>query len=127
VRAVRGAVCPTDFQITLGGRTQAEEDTLVAQGKSETSHSRHVAAQNKSGRVCAVDFVALNADGSANWNAGTPEAGAYHDIGTAIVGAGAALGIKVQWGGAAVGAWIDGEISHFHDYDHVQLDPSQYP
>ena len=127
VLAVRATVCPVNFQITQGSRTQAEEDALVASGKSQTSHSRHVPTQNRSGFCSAVDFVALNPDGTANWNAGTPEAGVYHDIGMAIVAAGAAQRIKMQWGGQAVGAWTDGVVSTFHDWDHVQLDPSAYP
>jgi peptidoglycan L-alanyl-D-glutamate endopeptidase CwlK len=129
VRAVKAAWAnsPVPFQVTQGGRTQAQEDALVAEGKSETTHSRHVYEQNANGFCCAVDFVALNPDGSADWTVGDPNSGLYEQIGSRIVEAGAELGIQMQWGGAAVGAWVDGVASGFHDWDHVQLDPSAYP
>lgn len=118
---------PVAIQITVGGRTQAQEDTLVAAGRSKTRRSRHVYEQNQGGLCCAVDFVVLKPDDSADWVVGDPETGVYAQAGKFVVGVAAGLGVRLQWGGAKVGAWTDGVVSGFHDYDHLQLDPSMYP
>jgi hypothetical protein len=107
VSALHATMCSVQFQLTTGGRTQAQEDSLVARHLSQTHKSRHVYEQNAGGLCCAVDWVCIDT--------------------SAIVAAGAKLGIKIQWGGAQIGAWTDGVVSHFHDWDHVQLDPSHYP
>jgi hypothetical protein len=127
VSALHATMCSVQFQLTTGGRTQAQEDSLVARHLSQTHKSRHVYEQNAGGLCCAVDWVCIDTNGSANWNVGDPETGIYATVGNAIVAAGAKLGIKIQWGGAQIGAWTDGVVSHFHDWDHVQLDPSHYP
>lgn len=129
--AEAAAQTPQPFQIVYGIRTEAAEEAAVASGHSETLHSRHLAGGGLGpstaygGKACAFDFATL-VDGEISWTVADPLGGAYGVAAGQILAAAAALGIKVQWGGAAVGAWTDGQVSHFRDWGHVQLDPSVY-
>lgn len=107
VRVVHRAIelSPLDFAITCGTRSQAEQDRLVAEGKSKTRNSRHLTGH-------AVDFVAL-IDGRASWH--FPY---YKQIADAFKHAAVELGIAIVWGGD----WVT-----FRDGPHIELDRKVYP
>lgn len=127
VRVMQAALqAPQPFQVVYGLRSLAAEQEAVATGHSQTLHSRHLADPNYDGHAMAVDVAAL-VDGKLSWEVTDQGGGVFAQIAAQVLSAANALGIKVQWGGQAVGAWTDGEVSHFRDFGHLQLDPSAYP
>lgn len=93
------------FQITDGVRTRAEQEKLLAEGKSQTMKSRHLTGH-------AVDVVAIQ-DGKVSWDWGL-----YETIATAFTRASAETGIKCTWGGSWRG---------FRDGPHFELDRAEFP
>lgn len=87
VQLVKVAQGFTRFQVTEGLRTLARQKDLVAAGKSKTMKSRHLGG-------FAVDTLAVDALGKANWNFE-----AYFGIAEAFKAASVQTGIPVQWGG----------------------------
>ncbi len=127
VRVVNlAAQTPQPFQVVYGLRTLAAERQAVESGHSETLHSRHLADPRYGGMAMAVDLAALT-DGVIDWTVADADGGIYGLIGAQVLDAAAALGIRVQWGGEKVGAWVDGQVSHFRDWGHIQLSASEYP
>ena len=120
------AQAPQPFQVTYGLRTQEAEDAAVAAGKSETKHSRHLACARYDGTAMAIDFACVTSEG-LTWKVSDDSGGVYHTAANQIMAAAESLGVKIQWGGQQIGAWVDGQVSHFRDWDHIQLDPSAYP
>lgn len=116
---------PQAFVVIYGIRTLAAEAEAVASGHSETMHSRHLPDPHFHGLAMAVDVAAL-IDGAVSFAPGQ-EAQVFGQIAAQIQVAADAAGIKIQWGGAAVGAWIEGQVSHFRDWGHVQLAAETYP
>jgi peptidoglycan L-alanyl-D-glutamate endopeptidase CwlK len=78
---------PVDFGITCGLRTQAEQNQLRIQGKSQAKRSRHQDGM-------AIDVVAY-VDGKVSWDIQD-----YIKIANAFAMASKELNIKVRWGGA---------------------------
>lgn len=116
---------PVPFIVSYGERTAAEEAKAVASGHSKTTHSRHVRSQNRNGMVCAVDTMAI-IHGKLSFAPGAEKA-VFGQIAKQIMASAAELGVHVQWGGADVGAWVPGQVSHFHDWGHFQLPWQEYP
>lgn len=117
---------PQAFQIVYGIRTLAAEAQAVATGHSETMHSRHLPDAHYGGHAMAFDFACLT-NGAIDWTVANATGGIYCIAATQILVAAERLGVKIQWGGQQTGAWTDGVVSHFRDWGHVQLDPSEYP
>ena len=82
-----------DFGVTYGMRTVAEQEKLVAAGRSQTMKSKHL-----DGR--AVDLMAY-VDGKGCW-----ELNVYDDLCDAMKEAAKELGVAVKWGAA----WSEGDI-----------------
>lgn len=125
------AQTPQPFEIVYGIRTLAAEEQAVASGHSQTLHSRHLPQKqyadiaNPDGLSCAVDVAAL-IGGQVSFAPGH-EAQVFGAIASQAKAAALSLGVKIQWGGDPIGAWVDGQVSHFRDWGHFQLDPSVYP
>lgn len=92
------------FQITDGIRTRAEQEKLLAEGKSQTLKSRHLTGH-------AVDVVAI-VDGKVTWDWQH-----YETIADAFARASSETGIPIEWGGD----W------KFRDGPHFQLSWKDYP
>ena len=87
-----------DFGVTYGVRTKAEQEKLVASGRSQTMKSKHLIQD--SGYSHAVDVVAY--DGSdVVW-----EINVYDDICDAFKAAAEQHGVAIKWGAA----WSEGDI-----------------
>ena len=90
-----------DFGVTYGVRSLAEQETLVASGRSQTMKSKHLIQD--SGYSHAVDVVAY--DGSdVVW-----EINVYDDICDAFKQAAIEKGVAVKWGAA----WSEGDIRSY--------------
>ena len=127
VRVVRAASqSPQPFEVIYGIRTEEAEAQAVATGHSQTMHSRHLPDPHDGGLSMAVDIGCLT-NGRIDFTVAGPSGGIYGRAARQILAAAETLGVKVQWGGQADGAWVDGEVSHFRDWGHFQLDPSVYP
>ena len=103
VAVVEGAIKLTkvDFGVTYGVRTIAEQEKLVAAGRSQTMKSKHLIQDD--GFSHAVDVVAY--DGSdVVW-----ELNVYDDICDAFKVAARDVGISIKWGAA----WSEGEIRSY--------------
>ena len=103
VSVVEGAIKLTkvDFGVTYGVRTIAEQEKLVAAGRSQTMKSKHLIQDD--GFSHAVDVVAY--DGSdVVW-----ELNVYDDICDAFKVAARDVGISIKWGAA----WSEGDIRSY--------------
>ena len=90
-----------DFGVTYGVRSLAEQEKLVASGRSQTMKSKHLIQD--SGYSHAVDVVAY--DGSdVVW-----EINVYDDICDAFKQAEIEKGVAVKWGAA----WSEGDIRSY--------------
>ena len=90
-----------DFGVTYGVRSLAEQEKLVASGRSQTMKSKHHIQD--SGYSHAVDVVAY--DGSdVVW-----EINVYEDICDAFKQAAIEKGVAVKWGAA----WSEGDIRSY--------------
>ncbi|MDW2744569.1 M15 family metallopeptidase [Atlantibacter subterraneus] len=99
------ALTPIDFAITEGLRTLARQKQLVAEGKSQTLHSRHLTGH-------AIDVLVLPVPtGSWDWKY-------YQQLSTVFKQAGALLNIPIEWGG---------DWKTLKDGPHFQLPRSAYP
>lgn len=124
VRVLRMAAQePQPFVVVYGIRTVEAEKACCASGHSQTMHSRHL--PDSKGLSAAVDVAAL-IDGKVSFAPGH-EKDVFGAIAKQIEAAATALGVTVMWGGADVGAWIAGQVSHFHDWGHFQLSRGEYP
>ncbi len=124
VRVLRAAAqTPQPFVVVSGIRTTAQEKAACASGNSKTMHSRHL--PDCHGLSCAVDVYAL-IDGKAS-DAKGHEREVFGEIAKQILAAADALKIPLMWGGSDVGAWVEGQVSHFHDWGHFQLPEKYYP
>ena len=90
-------------------------------------HSRHLPDTNYGGVAMAVDVIALDNDAQGGIFATGHESDVFGQIADQVQAASDALGIDLQWGGDPIGAWVDGQVSHFRDWGHFQLDPKSYP
>lgn len=109
VRIVR--LCPAKFIVIEGLRTPAEEARMVAKGKSQTMHSRHL--PNAAGVACAVDLLALDEHGAGTWL--SPY---YTALAAAMKATAAQLSLPLEWGG---------DWTTLKDMDHFQLPWATYP
>ena len=90
-----------DFGVTYGVRSLAEQEKLVASGRSQTMKSKHLIQD--SGYSHAVDVVAY--DGSnVIW-----EINVYDDICDAFKQAAKEKGVAIKWGAA----WSEGDIRFY--------------
>lgn len=90
-----------DFGVTYGVRSLAEQEKLVASGRSQTMKSKHLIQDT--GYSHAVDVVAY--DGSdVVW-----EINVYDDICDAFKQAAIEKGVAVKWGAA----WSEGDIRFY--------------
>ena len=90
-----------DFGVTYGVRSKAEQEKLVASGRSQTMKSKHLIQD--SGYSHAVDVVAY--DGSdVVW-----EINVYDDICDAFKQAAEEKGVAIKWGAA----WSEGDIRSY--------------
>lgn len=80
-----------DFVVTEGLRSEARQQQMVAEGKSQTKNSRHL--KQKDGYSHAVDVAALY-NNKITW-----EWKYYEMINAAVQSAASILGEKVTWGG----------------------------
>ena len=104
-----------DFGVTYGVRSLAEQEKLVASGRSQTMKSKHL--KQKDGYSHAVDVVAY--DGSnVVW-----EINVYDDICDAFKQAAIEKGVAIKWGAA----WSEGDIrlykgpAEFHMNRYIDL------
>ncbi|EDA5930028.1 M15 family metallopeptidase [Salmonella enterica subsp. enterica serovar Java] len=107
IRLARSALSlsSVDFGVTEGLRSMAREKEMVAEGHSETLHSRHLTGH-------AIDVVAY-VNGAVSWDWSL-----YKQIAAAFEQASASLGIPVEWGGN----W-----QTLKDGAHFQLPWATYP
>ncbi|ATF92399.1 M15 family metallopeptidase [Cedecea neteri] len=107
VKVIRLALVlsPVDFAVTEGLRSVAREKEMVAEGHSETMHSRHLTGH-------AVDVVAY-ASGQVSWTWSL-----YAAIAQAVKQASGQLAIPVEWGG---------DWHTLKDGAHFQLPFAAYP
>lgn len=89
---------PYDFGITDGVRTLAQQEKLVADGKSKTMNSRHLTGD-------AIDF-AVYIDGAITWDADY-----YGAVAGAFKVAARELAVDIDWGG---------DFKSFFDGPHIQ-------
>ena len=90
-----------DFGVTYGVRSKAEQEKLVASGRSQTMKSKHLIQD--SGYSHAVDVVAY--DGSdVVW-----EINVYDDICDAFKQAAEENNVAIKWGAA----WSEGDIRSY--------------
>ena len=125
------AQSPQPFQVVYGVRTLAAEEAAVASGHSQTLHSRHLPDPaypdgQGGGLAMAIDFACLT-NNVIDWTIADTQGGIYGQAAAQILASARQMGIRIQWGGQQVGAWVDGQVSHFRDWGHIQLDPSAYP
>lgn len=114
VKVVRhcAEIYPGTFRIVETARSATQQTKNVANGRSQTTHSRHVVANNKSGNACAVDLVVLiNSKVDWKWPL-------YADLNKWMQQAALAVKMPIEWGGA----WVT-----IKDGDHWQLPWKQYP
>lgn len=102
---IRAAAERTSFVVTEGVRTQQRQTELLAEGKSQTSNSRHLTGH-------AVD-IAVKKDGVVTW-----EFAAYAQAADVIKRTAREMGIPIKWGGDWAG---------FKDGTHFQLTWDAYP
>lgn len=98
------------FVVIHGLRTPELEAALVAQGHSQTTHSRHL--PNKEGLCCAVDVAALE-HGHVSWSPLL-----YRPIWDAVQACGIKANVPIEWGG---------DWKTLKDWGHFQLPWLQYP
>ena len=79
-----------DFGVTYGVRSQAEQEKLVASGRSQTMKSKHLIQED--GKAHAVDLMAYQ-DGSPCW-----EIQVYDEIADAMKEAAVRTDLKLRWG-----------------------------
>ena len=80
-----------DFGITESLRTQERQEQLLAEGKSHTMKSRHLA--NSQGVSEAID-IAVYINGSITWSVRY-----YRVVAQAFFRAAIELGVEIEWGG----------------------------
>lgn len=94
-----------DFCVTEGLRTAARQRELVAQGKSQTSNSRHLTGH-------AVDLCVL-INGKADWTFSN-----YQKLAAIVKAAAEREGVAIVWGG---------DWRTLKDGPHFELDRKVYP
>lgn len=105
-------IYPGIFRVLETDRSAAQQQKNLAKGVSQTSHSRHIRANNKSGYACAVDLgVMLGKVVTWKWPV-------YSDLNTYMMKAAATVKVPIEWGGN----W-----KTIKDGDHWQLPWKQYP
>lgn len=90
-----------DFTIISGLRTMAEQEKLVAAGKSKTLNSRHLEGR-------ALDFVPLD----PITGKGRFDRALAIEVAAAFMDAGTSLGCPIKWGGM----W-----KNFEDIPHIEM------
>ena len=95
-----------EFAIGEGLRTVERQKQLVAAGKSQTLHSRHITGH-------AVDLWCLDEHGKVSW-----EMPRYKALAAVVLECARGLGVPVEWGGN----W-----STLKDGPHFQLSKAEYP
>lgn len=118
------AQTPQPFEVIYGIRTLAAEQKAVAEGHSQTLHSRHLPDAHDSGLAMAIDFGIF--ENGIYIGSGPRVPVLYQAAATQIILASHVLDVRIQWGGQPVGAWTDDVVSHFRDWGHIQLDPFVY-
>lgn len=102
----------TDFIVTCGTRSMAEQKQLKAKGATKTLNSRHVPDNNKSGLSCAVDLAPL-INGEVRWDWPL-----FYKLNAAMERAAKELNVPIEWGGK----WRT-----FKDGPHFQLPWQAFP
>lgn len=85
---------PINFEISVGIRTQAEQDELFKQGRTKPGRivTWTLDSNHKTGH--AVDVVIIGPDGNADWTEAH-----YEDLSKHICAVAEKLGIALIWGG----------------------------
>jgi hypothetical protein len=96
---------PIEFCIGEGKRSLARQRELVAAGRSQTMHSRHLTGH-------AVDLFVMER-GKVSW-----EMPKYKALSTVVLECARDLGVQVEWGGN----W-----KTLKDGPHFQLSKAEYP
>jgi peptidoglycan LD-endopeptidase CwlK len=109
MRAVK--LTDTDFIITCGIRTLAEQRILVAKGASKTMRSRHL-PHKADGLSRAVDLAAM-INGKLRWDWPL-----YNNLAKAMKQAAKEVSVPIEWGG---------DWKNFKDGPHFQLPWAKYP
>lgn len=114
VKVVRrcAEIYPGVFRVQETDRSAAQQQKNLAKGVSQTDHSRHVRANNKSGFACAADLVVM-ISGAVTWK--WPP---YADLNVWMQKAAADVKVPITWGGS----WRT-----IRDGDHWELPWKQYP
>lgn len=86
VAALAIKLSEVDFVVTEGIRSAARQRSMIAQGKSQTRHSKHLTGR-------AIDVAAL-VDGEIVWTLAP-----YRKIARAFKAAARTLGVAIVWGG----------------------------
>ncbi len=105
------AITDTDFIVTCGLRTVAEQKLLVAKGASRTMKSRHLPGA-RNGLSHAVDLAAT-INGKVKWDWPL-----YGKLAAAMKKAAKELKVPIEWGG---------DWKSFRDGPHFQLPWGKYP
>jgi peptidoglycan L-alanyl-D-glutamate endopeptidase CwlK len=115
-RVIRLAANKLSHDITIieGARSPAAHKKNVADGKSRTTRSRHVKANNRSDVACAVDMAPLLDDGTIPWH----QWDKFKRMNAAVQAAAKELKSPVEWGG---------DWKTLKDGNHWQLPWKQYP
>jgi len=100
---------PYDFGITQGVRTVAEQEKLVASGKSQTMNSRHLLQDD--GYSHAIDIAVYTRSG-LTW-----EVGYYRKVVQAFFTAAIELNVQIN-SGVLWRTFVDGP--------HIELNPGYY-
>jgi peptidoglycan L-alanyl-D-glutamate endopeptidase CwlK len=90
---------PYDFGISEGVRTLERQKKLLADGKSTTLKSRHLANEYGLSEACDIKIYV---DGLLTWDMKY-----YRKVAQAVFSAAIELGIQIEWGGLW-GSFIDG-------------------
>jgi peptidoglycan L-alanyl-D-glutamate endopeptidase CwlK len=96
-----------DFTIISAKRTPTEQAALVAEGKSQTLDSKHLATPS-----LAVDIAPWPVD----WN----DTSRFYVLAGYVLGIAQAQGIALRWGGDWDGDW-EMRDQRFHDLGHFEL------
>jgi peptidoglycan L-alanyl-D-glutamate endopeptidase CwlK len=107
---MRAAEGPIPFIVTEGLRTLERQRVLLAQGKSRTLRSRHLAPLSH-----AVDLAVVIPGGGISWDKGD-----YRMLSLQVKAAAHELDVPIEWGGEAFGA-------NFYDGPHFQLPWKEFP
>lgn len=102
------------FMVIQTDRSAAEQARNVKRGASGTLYSRHVIANNRNGKACAIDMAPVQSNGIIPWKRWE----LFAALNAVMQRAAKELKVPIEWGGN----WKSPK-----DGDHWQLPWKQYP